>query len=582
MQIRTDSKGKISLKNFTKPAKPLNVKSSSKGPNSKQNDRRDYFREFKNSLNSILTSYQNKKSAQINEPIEINAMPKLGAPPRQPSTHMLHQYSQKNLKEIKPEMNQGFVSLPKKKSKSTASLKTTTGAIFENYFKKGSNLPANQLSRRLVRGDSTGNRPVDSSKAQVPAPKPRRDDSLGQRLGFSSTNGMQDYQIKNDENFTRPNFFKPIKSKAALIPPGKSVNKLINLYSKPSSVPKKFRAEVSPVNKNSNSIVSANTQSEEGPLKNFVTNISQSKLVVNYDSPVPPQRSFSQKKLSKPTNGLARPYFFDDLIEAHTVPKCENYFHSLFKIHMTQTLQSMMVLNRVNLKEYSTNGKESVIETPQSLIKSKPSGSNPPISPPSVAPRKTIIFDLDETLIHCNEDQSGPADARIPVIFPSGEKILAGINIRPYAKEIVEELAAHFEVIIFTASHSCYANPVIDYLDEKRVIAGRLFREHCSQVAEGLYTKDLRVIKNRDLKDLVLIDNAVYSFILNLENGIPIIPYYNNKKDIELLKLRDFLMNLKEVEDVRPYILNYFEWETFVRHGGQPDKLFKKLFENLS
>lgn len=73
---------------------------------------------------------------------------------------------------------------------------------------------------------------------------------------------------------------------------------------------------------------------------------------------------------------------------------------------------------------------------------------------------------------------------------------MAGINIRPYAKEIIEELSEFFEVIIFTASHSCYANPVIDFLDEKKLIKARLFRENCSQVGESLYTKDLKVIKN--------------------------------------------------------------------------------------
>lgn len=83
---------------------------------------------------------------------------------------------------------------------------------------------------------------------------------------------------------------------------------------------------------------------------------------------------------------------------------------------------------------------------------------------------------------------------------------------------------------------------------------------------------------NRDLKDVVLIDNAVYSFILNMENGVPIIPFYNNKDDTELLKLKNFLMNLKHVDDVRPYIMKYFEWETFLKNSNDPDKLFKKLF----
>lgn len=87
---------------------------------------------------------------------------------------------------------------------------------------------------------------------------------------------------------------------------------------------------------------------------------------------------------------------------------------------------------------------------------------------------------MDETLIHCNEDQNGPCDIRVPVTFPSGEKIMAGINVRPYAKEILNDLSKHFEVIVFTASHSCYANPVIEYLDENGIITAKLYRENCS------------------------------------------------------------------------------------------------------
>ena len=41
----------------------------------------------------------------------------------------------------------------------------------------------------------------------------------------------------------------------------------------------------------------------------------------------------------------------------------------------------------------------------------------------------------------------------------------AGINVRPFAKEILEELSKEFEIIIFTASHSCYAKAVLEYLD---------------------------------------------------------------------------------------------------------------------
>lgn len=41
----------------------------------------------------------------------------------------------------------------------------------------------------------------------------------------------------------------------------------------------------------------------------------------------------------------------------------------------------------------------------------------------------------------------------------------------------------------------------------------------------------MRILGDRDLKDVVLVDNAAYSYGLQLDNGIPIIPYYDNKKD---------------------------------------------------
>lgn len=41
----------------------------------------------------------------------------------------------------------------------------------------------------------------------------------------------------------------------------------------------------------------------------------------------------------------------------------------------------------------------------------------------------------------------------IPVTFPGGHSMLAPVNIRPYAKEIIQELAKDFELMVFTASH---------------------------------------------------------------------------------------------------------------------------------
>jgi CTD small phosphatase-like protein 2 len=71
-------------------------------------------------------------------------------------------------------------------------------------------------------------------------------------------------------------------------------------------------------------------------------------------------------------------------------------------------------------------------------------------------------------------------DVKIPVQFPSGESTSAYIFVRPYTKETLEKLSIDFEIIVFTASHKCYADEVLDYLDpDNNLISHRLFREHC-------------------------------------------------------------------------------------------------------
>ena len=55
----------------------------------------------------------------------------------------------------------------------------------------------------------------------------------------------------------------------------------------------------------------------------------------------------------------------------------------------------------------------------------------------------------------------------LPIVFPTGDTLEAAINIRPGAFEFLKDLSKDFELIVFTASHYCYGNAVIDYLDPK-------------------------------------------------------------------------------------------------------------------
>lgn len=94
---------------------------------------------------------------------------------------------------------------------------------------------------------------------------------------------------------------------------------------------------------------------------------------------------------------------------------------------------------------------------------------------------------------------------------------------------------------------------------------------------EGVHIKDLRILANRDLKDIVLVDNAAYSFGYQINNGIPIIPYYDNKADQELRFLTDYLKYLVNNNDVREYNKHFFKMEVYAE-SETPEKALEDIY----
>lgn len=128
----------------------------------------------------------------------------------------------------------------------------------------------------------------------------------------------------------------------------------------------------------------------------------------------------------------------------------------------------------------------------------------------------------------------------------------------------MQDLSQEFELVVFTASHNLYADAIIKYLDpDQKLFKAYLYRDHCVLTEEGLLIKDLTIFQDRRLENIVLIDNALYSFCFQIENGIPIIPFYNNKLDMELLSLRNYLKGLKNVSDVRNINRETFKYYNF-------------------
>jgi len=64
-------------------------------------------------------------------------------------------------------------------------------------------------------------------------------------------------------------------------------------------------------------------------------------------------------------------------------------------------------------------------------------------------------------------------------IVVEGRPIQVFVLIRPGVAFFIERLAKIYEIVIYTASMSIYANPLVDTIDQDRLIPFRLYRDHC-------------------------------------------------------------------------------------------------------
>lgn len=169
--------------------------------------------------------------------------------------------------------------------------------------------------------------------------------------------------------------------------------------------------------------------------------------------------------------------------------------------------------------------------------------------------KKIALFDLDETLVHCTKDQNGINGDSVKIKLPTNKVVNVGLNIRPHWKEALELIKPYYHIVVYTASHQSYADAVLDYLDkENKYFQYRLYRNHCVQCdVDGIkfYVKDLDTLNEKyNLKDVVIIDNSVLSFAYHLNNGIPIVPYIEQKEDSQLIMLAYYLLSISHYDDL--------------------------------
>lgn len=164
--------------------------------------------------------------------------------------------------------------------------------------------------------------------------------------------------------------------------------------------------------------------------------------------------------------------------------------------------------------------------------------------------RKTLILDLDETLIHSLSKGGKMSNGHMVEVKLGTHAILYYVHKRPYCDLFLEKVSLWYDVVIFTASVQEYADPVIDWLEQDRkYFKARYYRQHCTY-RYGAYMKDLSIVE-ADLSKAIIVDNSPLSYRLNEENAVPIEGWISDPSDRDLLYLIIMLQSLSSVNDVR-------------------------------
>lgn len=185
--------------------------------------------------------------------------------------------------------------------------------------------------------------------------------------------------------------------------------------------------------------------------------------------------------------------------------------------------------------------------------------------------RKTLILDLDETLIHSTSrpisySASGGGglvglsfggllgkkrEGHTVEVVLNGRSTTYHVYKRPYVDHFLKKVASWYTLVIFTASMPEYADPVIDWLDGGRgLFAKRYYRESCHLSQYGSYIKDLALVE-KDLSRVCFMDNSPASYAWNKANALPIEGWTSDPYDEALLQSMPVLDSLRFVHDVR-------------------------------
>ncbi len=179
---------------------------------------------------------------------------------------------------------------------------------------------------------------------------------------------------------------------------------------------------------------------------------------------------------------------------------------------------------------------------PRPLIPRRQPSYTLPEAPSGRLTQKTLILDLDETLIHSmakggRMSTGHMVEVKLSTLVGVGggpslgpqHPILYYVHKRPHCDDFLRrvstpifkvhgtnriQICKWYNLVIFTASVQEYADPVIDWLEqERKFFSGRYYRQHCT-FRHGAFIKDLSSVEP-DLSKVMILDNSPLSYMFH-------------------------------------------------------------------
>ena len=258
----------------------------------------------------------------------------------------------------------------------------------------------------------------------------------------------------------------------------------------------------------------------------------------------------------------------------------QNYFDSIEYLQFEDNFKNYYVdsskNNNGNYDNYISNALKLISLIPQTLLKKIPEkvkNISNSINFNSIknSNKKLLILDLDETLIHSDVDRlldqkKTKYDAVLNFFdLDDQQNTELPILLRPGLFEFLDYASENFDLVIFTASEKLYADKIIDYIEkDKKYFKMRLYREHCIFIEPGLYIKNLNIFKPyKKIKDIIIVDNSLFSFANQLNNGILVTSFFDDENDSFLISLKEYLTMIKDVKDFREINKENFQFESY-------------------